>query len=110
MTEVEILEDTIVIEVTADKAAVAISTAAEAVDQADKAVVVPVDKVEEDKHQCGNEAICQCANENSSLNMDDDYEPNSNATMKLLLSEGLLWSVALFIVQNNSKQVKRHVR
>jgi hypothetical protein len=45
--------------------------------------------VEEDKHQYGNEAICQCANENSSLNMDDDYEPGRIATMYLLLRRTL---------------------
>jgi hypothetical protein len=62
-----------------------------------------VDKVvEEDKHQYGNEAICQCANENSSLNMDDDYEPGRIATMNFRC-------VALFIVQNNNKQVMTRV-
>jgi hypothetical protein len=43
--------------------------------------------VEEDKHQCG--PAQRDANENSSLNMDDDYEPGRVATMKLLLRRTL---------------------
>ena len=43
--------------------------------------------------------MCRCANEMSSLNMDDDYEPGNIATIQLCC-------VALFIVQNNSEQVK----
>ena len=54
------------------------------------AVVVRVAKAEEeDKHQFGNEAICRCANENSSLNTNDDYGPGRISTTKLRLRRTL---------------------
>jgi hypothetical protein len=80
---------------------VAVEIAEAVADSTVVAVVARVAKAEEeDKHQFGNEAICRCANGNSSLNMDGD----DNGTAGLLLRT--FSCVALFIVQNNSKQVK----